>query len=53
MWKWSILTLPSDEYANKVTVMLAGGDAGPDVIFIKDTENQVTMKDKGQIPEPG
>lgn len=40
---------PSDEYANKVTVMLAGGDADPDVIFIKDTENQVTMKDKGQI----
>ena len=40
---------PSDEYANKVTVMLAGGDADPDVIFIKDTENQVSMKDKGQI----
>lgn len=26
--------------------MLAGGDSDPDVIFVKDTENQVTMKDK-------
>lgn len=26
--------------------MLAGGDADPDVIFIKITENQVSMKDK-------
>ena len=40
---------PSDEYNNKVTVMLAGGDSDPDVIFVKDTENQVTMKDKNQI----
>ena len=31
---------PSDESTQtKVTVMLAGGDADPDVIFIKDTEN--------------
>ena len=40
---------PSDDYNNKVTVMLAGGGADPDVIFVKDTENQMTMKDKGQI----
>lgn len=40
---------PSGEYNNKITVMLAGGDADPDVIFVKDAENQVTMKDKGQL----
>ena len=40
---------PSDDYNNKVTVMLAGGGTDPDVIFVKDTENQMTMKDKGQI----
>lgn len=40
---------PSSEYNNKVTVMLAGGDSEPDVIFVKDTENQVSMKEKGQI----
>ncbi len=44
-----LMDTPSDEYNNKVTVMLAAGDADPDVIFIKDTENQRTMKDKGQI----
>ena len=38
---------PSSEYNNKV--MLAGGDSEPDVIFVKDTENQVSMKEKGQI----
>lgn len=40
---------PSSEYNNKVTVMLAGGDSESDVIFVKDTENQVSMKEKGQI----
>ena len=40
---------PSSEYNNKVTVMLAGGDSELDVIFVKDTENQVSMKEKGQI----
>ncbi len=40
---------PSGDYNNKVTVMLAGGGNDPDVIFVKDTENQMTMKDKEQI----
>lgn len=39
----------ADEYNNKLTVMLAGGDSDPDVIFVKDAETQVTMKNKGQI----
>lgn len=44
-----LIDTQADEYQNKVTVMLAGGDSDPDVIFIKDTENQVTMQEKGQI----
>lgn len=39
----------ADEYGNKLTVMLAGGGSDPDVMFIKDTETQVSMKEKGQI----
>lgn len=39
----------ADEYDNKLTVMLSGGDSDPDVIFVKNAETQVTMQKKGQI----
>lgn len=39
----------SSEYGQKLTVMLSSGDADPDVIFVKDTESQVTMKKKNQL----
>lgn len=44
-----LIDTQADEYNNKLTVMLAGGDSDPDVIFVKDSETQVTMKDKGQL----
>lgn len=44
-----LIDTQADEYNNKLTVMLAGGDSDPDVIFVKDSETQVTMKNKGQI----
>ncbi|MDE5699853.1 MAG: sugar ABC transporter substrate-binding protein [Lachnospiraceae bacterium] len=44
-----LLDVQADEYNNKLTVMLAGGDSDPDVIMVKDAETQVTMKEKGQI----
>lgn len=44
-----LIDTQADEYNNKLTVMLAGGDSDPDVIIVKDAETQVTMKEKGQI----
>lgn len=44
-----LIDTQADEYNNKLTVMLAGGDSDPDVIMVKDAETQVTMKEKGQI----
>ena len=44
-----LIDTQSAEYNNKLTVMLAGGDSDPDVIMVKDAENQVTMKDKNQL----
>lgn len=44
-----LLDTQSAEYNNKLTVMLAGGDADPDVIMIKEPESQVTMKEKNQL----
>lgn len=44
-----IIDTQSDEYNNKLTVMLAGGDSDPDVIFVKETDTQITMQQKGQI----
>lgn len=44
-----LIDTQADEYNNKLTVMLAGGDADPDVIMVKDSETQVTMKEKNQI----
>lgn len=44
-----IIDTQSDEYDNKLTVMLAGGDSDPDVIFVKNAETQSTMKEKGQF----
>ena len=39
----------ANEYNNKLTVMLAGGDPDPDVIFVKDMGTQISMQEKGQI----
>ena len=39
----------ANEYNNKLTVMLAGGDPDPDVIFVKDMGTQLSMQQKGQI----
>lgn len=44
-----IIDTQSDEYDNKLTVMLAGGDSDPDVIFVKNAETQTSMKEKGQL----
>lgn len=44
-----LIDTTADEYDNKLTVMLAGGDSDPDVIMVKNAETQVTMKEKGQI----
>lgn len=44
-----IIDTQSDEYNNKLTVMLAGGDSDPDVIFVKDADTQLTMQAKGQL----
>ena len=33
----------ANEYNNKLTVMLAGGDPDPDVIFVKDMGTQLSM----------
>lgn len=44
-----IIDTQADEYDNKLTVMLSAGSADPDVIFVKNAETQVTMKNKGQL----
>ena len=44
-----LIDTQADEYDNKLTVMLAGGDSDPDVIMVKNAETQVTMKDKNQL----
>lgn len=44
-----LMDTQADEYNNKITVMLAGGDADPDVIFVKEADTQIAMKNKGQI----
>lgn len=44
-----LIDTQADEYDNKLTVMLAGGETDPDVIMVKNAETQVTMKEKGQL----
>lgn len=44
-----LLDMRSDEYDNKLGVMLAGGNSEPDVIMVKNAETQVTMKNKNQL----
>lgn len=44
-----LIDTQADEYNNKITVMLAGGDTDPDVIMVKDADTQVAMKEKNQI----
>lgn len=44
-----LIDTQADEYNNKLTVMLSGGDSDPDVIFVKDAESQTTMKNKNQL----
>ncbi|MEW4414535.1 sugar ABC transporter substrate-binding protein [Clostridium sp. AN503] len=44
-----LIDTQADEYNNKITVMLAGGDTDPDVIMVKDADTQVAMKDKNQL----
>lgn len=44
-----IIDTAANEYNNKLTVMLASGDADPDVIFVKDMGSQLSMQAKGQI----
>lgn len=44
-----LIDTQADEYNNKLTVMLSSGDSDPDVIFVKDSETQVTMKNKNQL----
>ena len=39
----------ANEYNNKLTVMLAGGDPDPDVIFVKDMGTQISMQEKGRL----
>lgn len=47
--KVELIDTQADEYNNKITVMLAGGDADPDVIMVKDADTQVSMKEKNQL----
>lgn len=44
-----LIDTQADEYNNKITVMLAGGDTDPDVIMVKDADTQVSMKEKNQL----
>lgn len=44
-----LIDTQADEYNNKITVMLAGGDTDPDVIMVKDADTQVGMKEKNQL----
>lgn len=44
-----LLDAQTDDYDNKLTIMLAGSDTDPDVIMVKNTETQVTMKEKNQL----
>lgn len=44
-----LIDTQADEYNNKITVMLAGGDTDPDVIMVKEADTQVSMKDKNQL----
>lgn len=44
-----LLDIQSDEYNNKLTVLLAGNESDPDVIMIKDADTQISMREKGQI----
>lgn len=44
-----IIDTQADEYDNKLTVMLSGGNSDPDVILVKNAESQVTMKNKNQL----
>lgn len=44
-----LLDTQADEYNNKVTVMLAGGDTDPDVIMVKDADTQAGMQQKNQL----
>lgn len=47
--KVELIDTQADEYNNKLTVMLAGGDSDPDVIMVKDADTQVGMKEKNQL----
>lgn len=44
-----LIDTSADEYNNKITVMLAGGDTDPDVIMVKEADTQVGMKEKNQL----
>lgn len=44
-----LIDTQADEYNNKITVMLAGGDSDPDVIVVKEADTQVGMKEKNQL----
>ncbi len=44
-----LLDIQSDEYNNKLTVLLAGNESDPDIIMIKDADTQISMREKGQI----
>lgn len=44
-----LLDIQSDEYNNRLTVMMAGNESDPDVIMVKDADTQISMKEKGQI----
>ncbi len=44
-----LIDTQADEYNNKITVMLAGGAADPDVIMVKEADTQVGMKEKNQL----
>lgn len=44
-----LIDTQADEYNNKITVMLAGGDTDPDVIVVKEADTQVGMKEKNQL----
>lgn len=44
-----LIDIQSDEYNNKLSVMLAGNDSDPDVIMVKDSDTQISLKEKGQL----
>lgn len=44
-----LIDIQSDEYNSKLSVMLAGSDSDPDVIMVKDSDTQISLKEKGQL----